>query len=308
MTDLMEQLRQARPTDAELERMWPIQDRAVVLDRVLTDTTTRRTRRKAWLVAAAITGALVVVPGVDDSGNADADFRALAMAAVRTEGPVIQEGTYLHVKTEAIQHNSSIFDDGRTYHTNREMWVRWNGTKWAIDSPPSGRWHDYNVFFRPKHPYVNYPTPEFAASLPDDPDRLRAYLDAHVSGSNSHDEALFVAITDLARSHFMPPETLGAALKVLADVDGVETHNVTVRGRPVVEVTYDRFWGLIDTHTVVLDRATARVIAEHEWNPGGTYDITTTAVEVVDHIPPQVRRQYRQLPNGAGRVYNSHTG
>lgn len=307
MTDLMQRLRQARPTDADFDRIWPAEDRAAALDRILTNTTAPRPhRRRAWLVAAAVIGALVVVANLlNVGGTAQAELRELAMAAARADGPVIEQGTYLHVKTEAIQRNSSLFGDGQTYATNRESWVRWDGRIWAIDSSPSARWREYHEFPRPQQPYVNYPTPEFAASLPDDADSLRTYLDKHVTGSNSHDQAIFVAITDLARSHYLPPKTLSAALKVLADVDGVDTRDVTVLGRDAVEVTYSRFWGLLGQQTVVLDRATARVIAEHDSDPGGSYDLTTTLVEVVDQIPDDIRQTFQQLDNGQ-RVYNPH--
>lgn len=139
---------------------------------------------------------------------------------------------FLHVKTEALQQNSGIFGDGKTLDTNRESWIRWDGKTWAIDSRPSAGWREYQLFPRAAEPYLNNPTPESAAALPDDPDAVRTYLDEHVSGSNSHEEAIFVAVCDLTRSQFLPPETLAAALRVLADVDGIETKDVTFHGRP----------------------------------------------------------------------------
>jgi len=156
------------------------------------------------------------------------------MSAIAADGPVIAEGTFLHIKTEALQKNSRVFGDGQTLDTNRESWVRWDGKTWAIDTRPSAGWREYHVIPRTdEEDALSNPTPEFAASLPDDPDTLRAYLDENVSGSNSHEEALFVAVADLARSHFLPPETLSAALQVLADVDGVETEDVTFQaGQP----------------------------------------------------------------------------
>ena len=131
MTDLMQRLRDARPTDVELERMWPAHERAVALDRILANRSTRRPQRRAlWLAAATVTGALVVVPSVVDTGttSAQAELRDLATAAGGDTGPLLARGTYLHVKTEAIQRNSSIFGDGKTLDTNREEWVRWDGT------------------------------------------------------------------------------------------------------------------------------------------------------------------------------------
>jgi hypothetical protein len=302
MTDLMEQLRDARPTDHELDRVWPAHDRTRVLNRIIADAATERPRRRtAWLAAAAVAGTIVVMPSVVGSEDAAAQavLRDLAIAAVSADGPIIAEGTYLHVTTEATQHNGRMLGDGRTLETNREQWIRWDGTIWAVDSRPAEGWQEFHVFPRTEKPSLNNPTPEFAAALPDDSAQLREYLDEHVSGSNSPEEAIFVAVTDLAASHFLTPQTLAAAIEVLADVDGVETRDVTAFGRPAVEVTYSRFWGgILGRESVVLDRATARVISEYESDPGGKYEFTTTSVEVVDEIPPAVRSTFEQSENG----------
>ncbi len=307
MTDLMQRLQHARPTAVELDTMWTRDKRATVLGRVLADATPgRRPRRTTWLAAAAVASALVVVPSIVDGGSstAQADLRALAMAAVSADGPVIAEGTYLHVKTEAIQRNSRIFGDGRTLDTNRESWTRWDGSVWAIDTRPSEGWTEYLRFPRPEEPDLSGPTPEFAASLPDDPEELRAYLNEHVSGSSSHEEAIFSAVTGWARSHFLPPKTLAAALEVLAGVEGVETREVTALGRPAVEITYKTFWlGLVERQSVVLDRATAQVISTSSSDPGGTSRSTTTLMEVVQEIPRDEAEKFERLPNGE-RVYS----
>lgn len=308
MPDLMQRLQAARPATAELDTMWPEEQRAEALARVLeTPRTTRRhPLRAAALVAAASMAALAVVPSVIGSGEAaaQADLKALAMAAVAADGPVIEEGTFLHVKTEAVQQNSDTLGDGERLDTNRESWVRWDGKTWAIDTRPSAGWREYHVFPRADDPYLNNPTPEFAAALPDDVDGLRAYLDDHVSGSSSHEEAIFVAVTDLARSNFLPPETLAAALQVLADVEGVQTKDVTIQGRSAVQITYSSFWGLrTGRDSITVDRDTARVISEGQSSPEGTYERTTTLVEVVDEIPHDVRTVYQQVQPGT-RIFD----
>lgn len=225
------------------------------------------------------------------------------MAAARSDGPAIAPGTFLHVKTEALQKNSRIFDDGKTLDTNREQWVRWDGVTWAIDTRPSAGWTEYHQF--PKNDWF---TPERAAELPQDPDDLRAYFDRTISGSNSHEEAIFVVVTDWVRSNLLPPKTLAAALEVLADVDGVETKDVVVRGRDAVEVSFSRFWlDLISTESMIIDRETARTISEHDSSPTGSYDLDTTLVEVVEEIPAEVRREFEAHETG-GRFYtDGHT-
>jgi hypothetical protein len=147
-----------------------------------------------------------------------------------------------------------------------------------------------------------------AAELPEDAADLRVYLDRTVSGSNSHGEAIFVAITDWVQSNLLPPTTLAAALEVLADVDGVETKDLTVRGREAVEVSFHRFWlDFVATESMIIDRETARTISEHDSDPGGTYELDTMLVEVVDSVPVEVSEAFREHGRGV-RVYDDgHT-
>lgn len=317
MNDLMRRLQDARPTDADLDRLWPVADRERVLRTLSADRAADRAanraanraarrgpRRGRWLAAAALAGGLVIVPNVIGSGAAEAELRALAMAAVSADGPVIAEGTYLHVKTESVQRNSSLFGDGRTVETNRESWVRWDGKIWAVDSRPSAGWTEYQVFEPAQAASIGNPTPQFAASLPQDAAALGKYLHATVQGSNSHEEAMFVAVADLAHSNFLPPRTLAAALEVLADVDGVEAKEVVVRGREAVEISFSRFFtDLVASQTYTLDKATARVIAVEDSDPGSTYESDTTLVEVVDDIPQDVREAFDRHGDGH-RVYD----
>lgn len=308
MTDLMKHLHESRPTAAELDQMWPAEARNRVLARVQDDGTPAATahtrRRTAWLGAAAALGAVVLVPNVIGSGAAQAELKALAMAAVSAEGPTIAEGTYLHVKTESVQRNSRVFGDGRTSEIHREMWIRWDGTMWAVDRGVRSGITDYNVFESTERSSLGNPTPEFAASLPSDADALGKYLHEHVQGSNSHEEAMFVAVTDLAHSNFLPPQTLAAALEVLAEVDGVEAKDVVVRGRDAVELSFSRFFSdLIAKQTFTLDKETARVISVRDSDPGSTYESETTLVEVVDRIPQEVLDTFAEVGDGA-RVYD----
>ena len=301
MTDVFERLRDARPDQADLDRAWPQARRAATLERVLADRPHRTPRRRTvWLVAAAAVAAAALTPAVLDAGpaSARADLHALADAAANGNGPVLAPGTYLHVKTEERRRKTALPGQGQSLDTDREVWIGWDGTTWAVDSRPSAGWREYDVFPRPALGELNNPTPEFAAGLPRHPDALRRYLDQHVSGSNSHQEALFVAVADLARSNFLPPDTLAAALEVLADVDGVDTRPVTLAGQPAVEVSYSRFFGLLGRDVLVLDRATARVVSETKSDPGGRYTLTTTLTETVDRIPDDVAAAFASHDNG----------
>lgn len=309
MTDLLNKLEAARPTRTVLESNLPTDSlermRANVASGATHSSRPLHRRRRALAAVAATVAGAAILPGLvgTDGAAAHADLIELARAAARSEGPAIAPGTFLHVKTEAVQRNSRLFGDGETLDTNREQWVRWDGVTWAIDTRPSAGWTEYLHF--PKNDWF---TPERAAELPDSAAELRTYLDNTVSGSNSHEEAIFVAITDWVRSNLLPPKTLAAALEVLADVDRVETKDVTVRGRDAVEVSFNRFWlDLVATQSMIIDRATARTISEHDSDPSGTYDIDTTLVEVVDDIPVEVRQAFGEYANG-DRVYaDGHT-
>lgn len=206
MPDLMQQLNDARPTETELDRTWPEDQRVEALARILDtpSSDTRRPRRAAWLAAAATAAGLAVVPaGVgSDPAAAQADLQKLAMAAVSSEGPVIAEGTFLHVKTEALQQNSGIFGDGKTLDTNRESWIRWDGKTWAIDSRPSAGWREYQLFPRAAEPYLNNPTPESSAALPDDPDALRSNSPRELAFPTEPDGAW--TVTNLSRASRPP--------------------------------------------------------------------------------------------------------
>jgi hypothetical protein len=304
MTDLMKHLESARPSTDFLESHLPqgMRDRiAARLSELPAAEAAPRRRRTALVAAAVVVAGVVVGPSLlgPDSSAAHADLTAVALAAANAEGPVIAEGTFLHVKTEAVQRNSRIWDDGRTLDTNREEWIRWDGQVWAVDTRPSAGYREYHLF-----PPLDYMTPEHAASLPDTAPELRAFLDRTVSGSNSHEEAIFVAITDWARSNLLPPRTLAAALEVLADVDGVSTKDVTVGGRDAVEVSFHRFWvGLVSTESMTIDRLTGRVLSEHDSDPTGSYDVRTTLVEVVAEVPEEILDLYELHGNGA-RVYD----
>lgn len=303
MTDLMNRLIDARPTDTGLRAAWPDEERAALLDRVRTraESSRRRPRRRVTWAAATVT-ALAIAPTVLSGGDAQAreEILELASMASAAKGPEFAPGTYLHMKTESVQENSRVFGDGRTLDTNREAWVRWDGAQWAIDSRPSAGWTEYHHFAPRTESSFGAPTPEFVAQLPDGPAELREYLDATVSGSNSHDEALFVAVTDLAHSHLLDPATLAVALEAIADVNGVKTEDVQVEGREAVEISYRHFHlDLLGVDSVTIDEETAQVLRVASSSPGGTYTSTTTLVEIVDEIPADVLAAYDRYGSGS---------
>jgi hypothetical protein len=304
VTDLMNRIAASRPTDADLDAAWPLEDRAALLDRVRAQSSTERRRpwlRGGWLAAAAAIAAVVLVLPVLNGGNAQARVEILRLASVasNSEGLIFGPGTYIHVKTKSVQENSRLFGDGQRRDTDREAWVRWDGAEWAIDTRPSAGWTEYQRFAAPTKGNFDSPTPEFVAQLPDRSAALRNYLNATVSGSNSHDQALFVAVTDLASSHLLDPGTLAVALKAIADVDGVKTKDTVVEGRDAVEISYRRFYfGLFGVDSFTIDKKTAQVLQVTSSSPGGTYTSTTTMTQTVDEIPANVLAAYDRYGDG----------
>lgn len=306
MTELITRLAEARPTNADLEAAWPSTARRDLLDRVReqagADPQQRPRHRTRWLMAAAVAALTLIVPMTLNGGDAHARAEILRLAAVaaNSEAVAFRPGTYLHVKTESVQRQRPLIGDGSTRDTNRESWVGWDGSTWAVDTRPSAGWTEHHFFPASIQPSFGSPTPEFVAQLPDGPAELRAHLDRTVSGSNSHEEALFVAVTDLASSHLLDPATLAVALEAIADVDGVRTKDVVVDGRAAVEISFRRFHlDLLGVDAFTLDTQTAQVLRVRSSSPVGSYTSTTTLVEQVPAVPAEVLAARDRHLNGS---------
>lgn len=305
MTDLLNRLSVARPTDTELEAMWSVPDRAALVRRIDAAGAVRsaryRTAAALGLAAAAVTAFSVIPVAVDTPEAAAADLRALALTAASYDGPVLQEGAWLHERSETLQRNSPTRQggDGGVYDRERETWTRWDGRVLLVEYSPSAGWTSYDVIdgahaisdidapaFDDPASFQD-PTPRFAATLPDTTEGLLSYLDERVFGSSSHDEALYHALIDLATSHTLPPATLAATFGALAEIDGVRTDDVRVQGESAVEVSFaEDASGSVDT--MVVDAATGQVLSMREESANSTFTSTTTLSEVVPAIPSAV--------------------
>lgn len=302
MTDQLELLHDARPTQDDLARLWPDEHRDRVLQSVLDQTRPSKTRpsrrgRRLVAVAAAAATAIAVVPHLLSGGDAQAheELRRLAVVATKSDLPVITPGHYLHIVSSSVQHNGAgSTDPGTTYRVNREEWDRWDGTVSIIDTAHHrGGLQEYDRL-APTKDDVGAPTPQFAASLPTSADELYAYLDTHVHGDESHNYAMFDAVTTVMYSQFVTPKLLGALLGVLARIDHVSTDDVTVAGRPAVRISYRNH----GTETITVDRATAHMIGYTETSQSARYEDTIVSVEVVDAIPAPVAKIFNEHPNG----------
>lgn len=272
-----------RPTQAELDHM-----RSPAAGH-----RPRRSRRTALLLAAAAAAAAVSLPVLDSGDAVAADLHDLSLAAVNYDGPVLREGNWLHERSESVQRNDAGLRDGAVLDTGRETWTRWDGRILLIQQRPSQGWTTYDVLDDDYPASYQEPTPEFAQTLPDDADGLRAYLDDRVDGSSSHSEALFEALTGLATSHTLPPRTLAAAYEALADVDHVRTSDVEIDGRPAVKIDYEEEL-TSSAESIIVDRATGQVLSTSLRSPRSTYTSTTTLSEVVDAVPAEVLKAFQE--------------
>ncbi|MXG89187.1 CU044_5270 family protein [Nocardioides flavescens] len=302
--DLLDRLADHRPTDAALDRLWSPERRAALRERLTEPrpVVRRRPRRVLLAAAAALVVAVPVVHEVvaPDAAQARADLTALAATAAADDGPVLAPGQYLHVRTHSEQHNRWPREGGETYINDRDAWIGWDGSYTAVETRPTR--DEIAEWFRNEDtgkPSIHDPTPAFAATLPTDAEAFRAYLEPRVSGSNSHEEALYSAVTSLIRSQYLPPDTLAAALGALADVDGVRTEDVTVEGREAVRISYDRFvvsW--VSEDSVTVDRATAQPLRDENRSLQGSYRSDVLEREVVDALPAEVTAVFAAHPDG----------
>ena len=294
-----------RPTDHELREAWTQQRQTEVLDRILRALDSEASavsgdgrvpiaqasgarrlhgrRRLGALVgvAAAVAVAVSVGPALlsPSSLPSAGAIDRLAEAAARAHALVIPDGKYLHLVVEDQQRGGGESANGtRTL----ESWTGADGHVWRKDTE-NGR-----------VTYLSLPalgggpvdlSPRAVASLPTDPSGLLDFLQSHVEGSTSNDEAVFVAVGDMTRMGYTPPAVRAAAIQALGrlpEVSATEADaQVTLtfadeRARPGVR------------QSLVFDAATTQLVAEQLTGPDLAYSSQTVTSEVVDSVPARV--------------------
>ena len=294
MSTILDRLQSARPGDATLRELFtdPQAARADMLRRAAAAAPApRRRRRRVAALAVASLGTVVTAPML--VGPAQADLSAVAQSAAEQPGVVLEPGQWLRTSSRSDQQNGLLDGDARDdrYINERIGWMSWRGEFIAEDTRVRGR-VSLSRFRVPREPGYETPTPAFIASLPTSPTKLREHLDATVSGSNSHEEAVYVALTGLLRSGLLPSERLGAVLTVLDSLPGTSAEEVQQDGRDVVRLTYSHWFAMpaVWREQILLDPETGRVVGEHEsWPGGGTYDLVILDERIVDSLPGRVR-------------------
>ncbi len=246
----------------------------------------------AGLIGAAATALLVIglvlpsgLPG--GSQNAGAAVEQLAVAAGTTPADTVRPGQYRHLIDRENQGGSI---------TVLESWTSYDGHTWRHDTEHATSQY---YAFPPGISNLNDPSPKFLASLPTDTTDLDTYMRAHVTGSTSVDEAVFVAVGDMLRGGFAPPALRAAAIRVLGRTGHISAETTQDSlGRAAVKITFtDRVRRPGGGQSLLFDPKTSALLEEQE-GPGFT--ATYTDEGTVNSVPADVVANAKAVFGGPG--------
>jgi hypothetical protein len=153
-------------------------------------------------------------------------------------------------------------------------WVAANGDDWLLEDQGGSPLCTYYPYLGTPNP--NHPNTDYLRSLPTDPKALAAYLRAHVTGSNSTDQAIFVAISDTLGNYegLVPPDLRAAFVEVLARVPSVTVRSGVPYGDGGTATTFTY------KHSASLwfDESTAQLVGPQ----------AAPAYRIVDKLPDHV--------------------
>jgi hypothetical protein len=168
-----------------------------------------------------------------------------------------------------------------------EQWTSPDGTVWRKVALEGGQSCLAKHMHVPSpagvYDYEDMSAPELA-QLPTDPDHLANYIDAHPSGDNRGTVNRFRVVSDLLRSGLAVPALRAAALRVLAQTDGltVSTDAHDAAGRPAVRVDHSFGYGV---ESLFFDTNTSRVLEEQTTQDHYLFRALVRESKVVDSIP-----------------------
>lgn len=302
MTSELELLAKARPTLAiEPSELVPTDQRPALIAAILASTeirqatprTIQRRARLAWAAAGAVAiGAVATLVistllPADAPGGPDKASAAILdqLAATAAGGAALGPGTF--------DFSWSVLTAGRATSLE-QIWTAASGEAWGYSDPGTTVEPTIAPFCIHKLPGsgdsdFDEPSPAFLATYPTNPSDLAAFLRAHVHGSQSKDEAMFVAIGDMLRTHLPSPTLRAAGFRVLAMTDGVRvTSNVRdAKDRRTTRVDFMRRGGPVES--LYFDPATSRV-TEESTTTNGRLASTTVIIEteIVRSVPTSV--------------------
>lgn len=305
--DQLESLVSCRPTAATIDAEWSPEYRAQVLASIMADQPALRSPRRIvtrrWsMVAAAVSVAAAVVVGTAliPAGSAGGpDLAAAAtlerLAVTAAGGPLLGPHQFDHVLMRTMQDGSQPDANGRWA---REQWTAGDtGDTWYRTTDDHALQCAHYSMADP--PDFASPTPAFLASLPSDPARLREYVRAHIVGSMSRDEAVFVAIGDMLGSGLPSPELRAEAFRALIGSGHIDVRADTrdALGRPAVRVSFvDAVGRPAEVQSMYFDPSTSRVMQQTDVVDRHTVSLAViTQTGIVGSVPAAVR-SCPQLP------------
>lgn len=127
--------------------------------------------------------------------------------------------------------------------------------------------------FPNQSPDLSEPSVAVLAKLPTDVHALGRFLRAHVDGSSSRDEAVFVAVADALRTAdgLASPKLRAALLAVLSRTPGVQIHRGQrdYLGRPAIRADFvDQQIRPGEVHALYFDPVSFQLLEEGTWSNG----------------------------------------
>jgi hypothetical protein len=303
--DVMAAVAGLRPTRSSLAAEWGADRQAEILHRIVGDEPaagreraheiplqfvpaghgSRRSGRVSRLalgvsIAAVVAAAGTVVAAVS-SGNGGGDLAAGAL------GPAFDPPTGLSSDTIGPGQYSyralrqlDVDADGKPVQNDQAMvernWIAANGD---VVSIRTGSQNGCTTFPSGGAASFIEPTLSFFESLPTDVDALNAYMRAHVEGSSSRNEAVFVSVGDALQTAdgLASPRLRAAFVAVLSRTPGVSLHeDVTdYLGRPALRADFvDQRIRPGEVQSLYFDPTTFALLEDREGGNGqpSTYD------------------------------------
>jgi hypothetical protein len=196
----------------------------------------------------------------------------LAEAARHTTLGNPQDGQFWYHKVDLYQ------PSGRgktpTLVGSNTNWVAANGDDWLLEDEGGSPLCTYYPYLGTPNP--NHPNTDYLRSLPTDPSALETYLRAHVSGSNSIDQAVVVAISDTFGNYegLVPPDLRAAFIEVLARVPSVTVRSGVQYGDGGTATTFT----YKNDQSLWFDETTAQVVGQQ----------AAPEYQIVDTLPDRV--------------------
>jgi len=234
-----------------------------------------------------------------------------ASAAAASSQPVPRPGQFIYVSSVTTDLSMEVGQSGTKswlYKTSRQIWQSVDGRQAGLlqivdrgnvklpwgPVPPADTGNPVGWTSLPPNTCPGAApaqgTYAFLATLPTDPDRLRAWIYGHANGENPADAQAWTDIGDMLREMLVPPKLAGALFRVAATIPGatVVPHATNAVGRVGVAVSRSGAELIFDPKTYqLIGEGAVLTKAVPGQGPAGTVTSSTAQVQekVVDRLP-----------------------